>query len=106
METSRKRVIADQEGAPSDYLPSMLSRAEMNAVYLLWDDLDRFPADATDEALAHLAARLQELLRADNVKWVGAVRVLQGAKAKGDILQGWRLQASYDLVPAPESYLK
>ncbi|MGH8048276.1 MAG: LuxR C-terminal-related transcriptional regulator [Chthoniobacterales bacterium] len=78
----------------------------MEKVYELWDELDRFPAGETDAALRHLALRLKELLRADNVKWMAAVRVLQGAQAKKDPLFGWRLRASYDLVPDPEHYTR
>lgn len=87
-------------------LPSVKSGATMEVVYGLWDELDQFPADASDQALAHLAQSLRILLRADNVKWIGAVRVLPGSLAKRDILKGWRLQGSYDLVPDPEEYRK
>lgn len=78
----------------------------MDRVYRLWDELDHFPAEKTDEALAHLAKRLTKLLAADNVRWFGAVRVLHGAKARKDSLLGWRLRGNYNLVPDPPSYQK
>lgn len=76
----------------------------MEGVYALWDELDEYPADKTDEALIYLAKGLQSLLKADNVRWLGAVRVLRGTKARQDGLLGWRLRASYNLVPDPPSY--
>lgn len=79
---------------------------EMDAVYALWDELNAFPAEKTDEALAHLALGMKKLLRADNVKWLAAVRICRGAAARLDPLLGWRLRASYDLVPDPPEYQK
>jgi DNA-binding CsgD family transcriptional regulator len=85
---------------PETLIPS---QTEMEGVYALWDSLDRFPAEKTDEALVHLAKGLRKLLKADNVKWHAAVRVLP---AKRDPLSGWRLRAHYDLVPHPPAYQK
>ncbi len=79
---------------------------DMEAVCALWDKLGQFPVDKSDEALAYLARGLKKLLKADNVKWLAAVRVLHGAKARQDSLLGWRLRASYDLVPDPPAYQK
>jgi DNA-binding CsgD family transcriptional regulator len=76
----------------------------MQRVYQLWDELSRLPPSETDKALAHLAEGLAKLLRADNVRWLGAVRVHRGASAKADGLLGWRLRASYNLVPDPVAY--
>ncbi len=78
----------------------------MEAVYQLWDELDRFPAGEQNAALVHLARRLKKLLKADNVKWFAAVRVLRRNKAKRDPLLGWRLRANYDLVPDSARYKK
>lgn len=89
---------------PAKRLP--ISEKDMEAVYDLWDELDRIPVGETDRALRHLALGMAKLLEADNVKWMAAVRVLRGAKAKTDPLLGWRLRASYDLVPDSEEYLK
>jgi len=78
----------------------------MAIVYRIWDELDRFPAAQQDSALNRLALQLKKVLGADNVKWLAAVRVLQGRKARKDPLQGWRLRASYSLVPDPAKYQK
>jgi len=80
--------------------------AKMADVYLLWDELNKFPAEKSDAALFHLAQRLRSLLNADNVKWIAAIRVLHGAQARKDTLHGWRLRASYDLIPDPPEYQK
>jgi DNA-binding CsgD family transcriptional regulator len=76
----------------------------MQRVYQLWDELSQFPPSETDKALTHLAQGIAKLLRADNVRWLGAVRVHRGAAAKADGLLGWRLRASYNLVPDPAAY--
>jgi len=78
----------------------------MERVYQLWDELGQFPPSETDQALTHLARGLAKLLRADNVRWLGAVRVHRGAAARADGLLGWRLRASYNLVPDPAAYLE
>lgn len=78
----------------------------MDATCALWDKLGQFPIDQSDEALAYLARGMKKLLKADNVKWLAAVRVLHGARARKDSLLGWRLRASYDLVPDPPAYRK
>lgn len=83
-----------------------LTQKDMDAVCVLWDKVGQFPVDESDEALAYLARGLKKLLKADNVKWLAAVRVLRGAKAREDRLLGWRLRASYDLVPDPPAYQK
>lgn len=82
------------------------AREERIAVDTLLDELDAFPAEKTDEALVYLARGMKKLLRADNVKWLAAVRVSRGAVARLDPLLGWRLRASYDLVPDPPEYQK
>jgi len=83
-----------------------LTEEEMDSVYSLWDELDQVPASETDTALRLLALGLKKLTKAGNVKWIAAVRILRGSKAKKDPLLGWRLRASYDLVPDPEEYRK
>jgi len=82
---------------------SALSHRDMEHVHTLWETLDRFPPEKTDEALVHLATGLKKLLKADNVKWHAAVRVLP---AKRDPFSGWRMRAYYDLVPHPPEYQK
>lgn len=80
--------------------------AAMEAVYALWDDLDQFSPDRSDGALEHLCHRLKDLLKADNVKWVAAVRMLKDETFETDTMRGWRLRAKYDLVPDGEAYEK
>ncbi len=87
-------------------IPSIPSSNDMETVYALWDELEQFPAGNTEDALKHLALTMKSLLKADNVKWLGAARVIRGAKARKDSLLGWRLRASYDLVPETEEYRK
>jgi DNA-binding CsgD family transcriptional regulator len=76
----------------------------MEIVYGLWDELDRFPPGGADDTMRQFALKLKSLFRADNVKWIGAVRVIKGRKALKDPLNGWRLRAGYDLVPNTKEY--
>jgi len=87
-------------------IPSLQSRSDMAIVYRIWDELERFPASDSDGALSQLAVKLKKALKADNVKWMAAVRVLHGSQAKNDPLLGWRLRANYDQVPDPVKYQK
>jgi len=87
-------------------LRSIPSADDMEVVYGLWDELERFPAAETDAALGHLASTIKDVVKADNVKWIGAVRVIRGALARKDRVLGWRLRASYDLKPEPPEYRK
>lgn len=81
------------------------SVSSLEATYVLWDELDQLPME-DNQALSHLAAALMRLLKADDVKWLAAVRVLQGNAARKDPLLGWRLRATYDYVISPEEYKK
>lgn len=85
---------------------ALKTTARMEAVYALWDNLGQFPADSTDAALEQLFQGLKVLLKADNVKWVAAVRMFKDATAGSDSMRGWRLQAKSDLVPDTEDYEK
>lgn len=87
-------------------MAALKTPAAMEAVYALWDELDQFPPDSSDAALALLCQRLAVLLKADNVKWVAAVRMLKGETFETDSMSGWRLRARYDLVPDGEAYEK
>lgn len=80
--------------------------AAMEAVYALWDDIDQFAPDNSDAALEQLCRRLAVLLKADNVKWVAAVRALKDETFESDSMKGWRLRAKYDLVPDGDDYEK
>ncbi len=66
------------------------STAQRHAIYTLWDELADTPASRVDAALARLLERVGCWLGADNVTWVGAVRVGQGAAARRDGQHGWR----------------
>jgi DNA-binding CsgD family transcriptional regulator len=72
----------------------------------LWQHLGAFSAHETEAALRHLQAWLAAVTRADNINWVGAVRVIQGAGAKADALFGWRLRAWQPFKPDSGSYRK
>ncbi len=45
-------------------------------------------------------------MKADNVKWVAAVRMLKDETFESDSMCGWRLRGKYDLVPDGEAYEK
>jgi DNA-binding CsgD family transcriptional regulator len=86
--------------------PDALPVAAMESVFALWDELERFPVDKSDDALGHLAKRLRGLLRADNIKWLGVIRVLRGSTARRDDLLGWRIRSTYELFEDPPNYRK
>lgn len=79
---------------------------DMARVYRLWDEVARFPCEKTDEALKYLTREIKHLLDADNVRWLATVRVVKGAAARKDVLQGWRMRGGYTMVPLPPKYLK
>lgn len=74
------------------------------ATFALWDDLAAFPAGATDAQLRHAQRWLARSVDADNVIWIGAVRVLRGARTKHDPFLGWRLRGRAVLRPEPAAY--
>jgi DNA-binding CsgD family transcriptional regulator len=74
------------------------------ATFALWDDLATFPAGATDAQLQCVQRWLARAVGADNVIWIGAVRVLRGARAKGDPFLGWRLRGRATLHMEPAAY--
>lgn len=76
----------------------------MEETFALWQRLAEFPASETDAALRHLQEWFIQAIDADNVIWIGAVRVLRGAVAKRDPFLGWRLRARFALHPDPEPY--
>ncbi len=63
---------------------------QCSAIHELWDELADFPASEADAALMYLMRRLGYWLRAENLCWVGAARIGQGAAANRDALCGWR----------------
>ena len=80
--------------------------ASSDAIFDLWRQLAEFPASETDAALAHLLEWIAKAVGADNVIWIGAVRVLHGAAAQADPFLGWRLRDRVALRPDPEPYRK
>ena len=78
----------------------------MQSVYALWDELGAFPAGETDAALRHLFGWLATQVGADNVIWIGAVRLLRGAAAKDDPFAGWRLRTRQTMHPDNPEYRK
>lgn len=78
--------------------------APSEEIYALWRRLADYPAAETDAALRHLMRWLADAISADNVIWIGAVRVLHGAAARGDPFYGWRLRARRPLRPDPAAY--
>lgn len=78
----------------------------MEALFALWDAIAAYPAGQTDDALRFLMEWIAEKIGADNVVWIGAVRVLKGKEAKGDPFFGWRLRGRRPLKPDPASYQK
>ncbi len=78
--------------------------AHPDSTYALWHRLAAFSAGQTDAALQHLQEWIAREIDADNVIWIGAVRVLHGAPAKADSFLGWRLRARVALRPDPPPY--
>src|SRR5271156_6341727 len=86
-------------------MPSLSSAVPVSdAIFELWQQLARFPASQTDAALTHLQEWIAKEIDADNVVWVGGVRILRGAAAKADPFLGWRLRARVALRPDPPPY--
>ena len=75
-----------------------------DAAFALWDRLAAFPLVATDAQLQYLLRWLARRIDADNVIWIGAVRVLRGARAKDDPFLGWRLRGRTTLRVEPQAY--
>ncbi len=67
-------------------------------IHTLWDELADFDAARSDEALAHLMAGLCRLVGAQNVNWIGVVRMAD--ILPGDPTHGWRPRAIRYLRPS------
>lgn len=72
--------------------------------FALWERLAAFPVGAIDAQLRHMQDWLVRVVRADNVIWIGAVRVLRGVCAKADPFLGWRLRGRVVFKSEPEAY--
>lgn len=77
-----------------------------DSTFDLWKRLTEFPASQTDAALTDLQEWIAKTIGADNVIWIGAVRVLPDAEGKKDPFLGWRLRDRVALRPDPEPYRK
>ena len=84
----------------------MLSTNIRDSTFDLWKHLTGFPASQTDAALTNLQEWIAKTIDADNVIWIGAVRVLHGAEGKRDAFLGWRLRDRVALRPDPGPYRK
>lgn len=76
------------------------------ATFELWQHLARFSASETDTALNYLQKWMARQIDADNVIWIGGLRILRGAAAKNDAFLGWRLRDRVALHPDPAPYRK
>ena len=74
------------------------------ATFALWQGMAAFPASETDAALRYLQEWIAGTIGADNVIWIGGVRVLRGAPAKADAFLGWRLRDRVALRADPAPY--
>lgn len=68
-------------------------------IHALWDELADFDASRGDEAMRHLMAGLCGLVDAQNVVWIGAVRM--AGNFPGDPVRGWRPRTVRHLLPTP-----
>lgn len=78
----------------------------METVHTLWDELAGIPAWEMDAALRRLMEALARQVDADDVLWLGAIRILRGAVAEKDPFLGWRLRIRRTLLPDSEHYRK
>lgn len=67
-----------------------MARINNERIYRLWDELSDFGVAAVDEALMHCLGQLCRWLNADNAFWIGAVRIMDGNRARTDPILGWR----------------
>lgn len=83
-----------------------LNQERLDWLYELWDRLaDVHPAEI-DKAHEFLMAELAARIRADNVVWIGGVRMLHGAKARRDVQNGWRARSARILHTSAERELQ
>ena len=85
-------------------MPSSPATAVTEATFDLWQRLSKFSASETDAALTHLQTWIAGEIDADNVIWIGGVRIMEGAEAGADAFLGWRLRDRTALRPDPAPY--
>lgn len=74
----------------------------MSEIHQLWDEMADFGATDIDDALRHCMRRLVVLTEANDVCWVGAVRLMAGRKDRRAGLAGWRVVAVRPMRALPE----
>lgn len=75
-----------------------MTKAEREAIHVLWDELSEFPVAQTDAALVHLMEGICKFVNAGNAFWIGVMRL--DAIALHDPLRGWRPRANRYLYPS------
>jgi len=80
--------------------------ADREALHALWQEISAFSAIETDAALLCLMKWIARRINADNVIWIGGVRIHSGTLAKKDPFLGWRLRLRRPLRPDPAAYRK
>lgn len=78
-----------------------MTTRELESVFAIWDGLAEFNTSESDAALHYLFESLAKLVRADDVFWLAAVRLLSGEAADRDPGHGWRVRSSETWRPNP-----
>jgi len=84
----------------------MLTHVQMEKSHQLWDELADFSAARCDEALRHLMISMTGWLRARDLVWVGAARLMRGVHARRDLQHGWRGLAVRQFWDTPENHAR
>ena len=87
-------------------LSQILTRAELDRVHQLWDEMAEFSPCEMDQAQLHLMLTLRDWIGADNVRWHASVRILHDRAAKDDPMYGWRLRATRVFLPRSPARMK
>lgn len=67
-----------------------MHKEDLEQIHILWDQLADFEAADMDVALEHLMTALCQLIDAQNVTWIGAVRL--DSSCSDDPVHGWRVR--------------
>lgn len=78
---------------PTNPLSAISGPELADGLHRLWDRLADFEATRTEEAQLFLMEELKKLIDADDVVWVGVVRMVHAAEAARDHQLGWRGRA-------------
>ncbi|MES2738857.1 MAG: hypothetical protein V4672_21240 [Verrucomicrobiota bacterium] len=76
-----------------------MTKAQQDAIHLLWDRLADFPVSETDRAQLYLMEAIAGMIHAGNAHWLGSVRL--DSTLPEDPLKGFRPRAYCHLHPAP-----